>query len=112
MSDLPVVPATQNGAMMSAESWTVPRDLAANARHCMSSIRREIFDNNVALFGHCSPGELSLDRGRCDPDSCDSIVIGGELQERLIPVPYSKNTTDQAHEAHFVGMIIKAGRIA
>jgi len=23
-------------------------------------------------------------------------VIGGELQERLIPVPYSKNTTDQA----------------
>ena len=24
------------------------------------------------------------------------MVIGGELQERLIPVPYSKNTTDQA----------------
>ena len=23
-------------------------------------------------------------------------VIGGELQDRLIPVPYSKNTTDQA----------------
>ena len=26
-------------------------------------------------------------------------VIGGELQERLIPVPYSKNTTDQAVSA-------------
>lgn len=23
-------------------------------------------------------------------------VIGGELQERLIPVPYSKSSTDQA----------------
>jgi len=23
-------------------------------------------------------------------------VIGGDLQDRLIPVPYSKNTTDQA----------------
>ena len=26
-------------------------------------------------------------------------VIGGELQERLIPVPYSKNSTDQAVRA-------------
>ncbi|XP_070143692.1 plasma membrane calcium-transporting ATPase 3-like isoform X4 [Drosophila kikkawai] len=26
----------------------------------------------------------------------DQAVIGGELQERLIPVPYSKNNTDQA----------------
>ncbi|KAJ8923552.1 hypothetical protein NQ315_010130 [Exocentrus adspersus] len=24
------------------------------------------------------------------------VVIGGELQERLIPVPYSKSSTDQA----------------
>nr|XP_041632654.1 plasma membrane calcium-transporting ATPase 2-like isoform X4 [Drosophila kikkawai] len=27
----------------------------------------------------------------------DQAVIGGELQERLIPVPYSKNNTDQAN---------------
>uniref|UniRef100_A0A336MCH6 CSON015019 protein n=1 Tax=Culicoides sonorensis TaxID=179676 RepID=A0A336MCH6_CULSO len=26
----------------------------------------------------------------------DKQVIGGELQERLIPVPYSKSSTDQA----------------
>ncbi|KPJ00641.1 hypothetical protein RR46_07480 [Papilio xuthus] len=27
---------------------------------------------------------------------CTRKVIGGELQERLIPVPYSKTSTDQA----------------
>jgi len=27
-------------------------------------------------------------------------VIGGELQERLIPVPYSKSNTDQAVSLH------------
>jgi len=28
-------------------------------------------------------------------------VIGGDLQDRLIPVPYSKNTTDQAVSLKF-----------
>lgn len=28
--------------------------------------------------------------------NCTRKVIGGELQERLIPVPYSKTSTDQA----------------
>ncbi|KAJ3640037.1 hypothetical protein Zmor_003357 [Zophobas morio] len=28
--------------------------------------------------------------------ACSFQVIGGELQERLIPVPYSKSSTDQA----------------
>ncbi|KPJ19562.1 hypothetical protein RR48_05948 [Papilio machaon] len=29
---------------------------------------------------------------------CTRKVIGGELQERLIPVPYSKTSTDQADQ--------------
>ncbi|KAF0771689.1 plasma membrane calcium-transporting ATPase 2 [Aphis craccivora] len=33
-------------------------------------------------------------------------VIGGELQERLIPVPYSKSSTDQASNA---AMIVQDG---
>lgn len=33
---------------------------------------------------------------RCRPHFFSSQVIGGELQERLIPVPYSKSSTDQA----------------
>lgn len=31
---------------------------------------------------------------------CTRKVIGGELQERLIPVPYSKTSTDQAVRFH------------
>ncbi|XP_030245545.1 uncharacterized protein LOC115564884 [Drosophila navojoa] len=33
---------------------------------------------------------------RVDMESQINVVIGGELQERLIPVPYSKSNTDQA----------------
>lgn len=45
----------------------------------------------VYLFTSCSCFRFLFH----DPH-CTRKVIGGELQERLIPVPYSKTSTDQA----------------
>jgi len=57
----------------------------SDIRYC-PPIRYQILSTNqisVAKILHCTQ------------------VIGGDLQDRLIPVPYSKNTTDQAVSLKF-----------
>lgn len=50
--------------------------------------------DNVHPSQHCVTILLSRLTADCYPLLLK--VIGGELQERLIPVPYSKSSTDQA----------------
>jgi len=65
-----------------------PEDIAAS----MGALVEDKFDPD-GQDKKRSTGQILWIRGLT---RLQTQVIGGELQERLIPVPYSKNTTDQA----------------